>query len=166
MTPHRLLTTAINPALAELELQGIPQNVNAARFLLTIALQESGLRYRRQVLAGGQEIGAAVSYFQFEKGGGCVGVMTHKAVASKMINICGAYDVAPTASALWEAMRYNDIVAACAARLLIYTLPGKLPATAEEGWQQYIAAWRPGKPHPKTWQGHWHTATLAVGLKP
>jgi hypothetical protein len=166
MTPHRLLTTAINPALAELELQGIPQNIHAARILLAIAMQESGLRYRRQVVAGGQETGPAASYWQFERGGGCVGVMTHKAVASKMINICGAYDISPTASALWEAMRYNDIVAACAARALIYTLPKKLPTTVDEGWSQYLAAWRPGKPHPNTWAAHWHAATLAVGLKP
>jgi hypothetical protein len=165
MTPQRLLATGINPALAELELQGIPQNANAARFLLAIALQESALRYRRQIIAGGQETGPAASYWQFEKGGGCVGVMTHKSVASKMLNICGAYDVAPTAQALWEAMRYNDIVAACAARLLIYTLPSKLPTNADDGWRQYLAAWRPGRPHPEAWAKHWDNATAIVGIK-
>jgi hypothetical protein len=166
MTPQRLLATGINPALAELELQGIPQNVYAARFILAIAMQESGLRYRRQVVAGGQETGPAASYVQFEKGGGCVGVLTHKAVASKMINICSAFDVNPTPQGLWEAMRYNDIVAACAARLLIYTLPSKLPTNADDGWRQYLSAWRPGRPHPDTWAKHWQAATLAVGLKP
>jgi hypothetical protein len=165
MTPQRLLTTAINPALAELELQGVAQNVHAARFLLAIALQESALRYRRQVSSGGVENGPASSYWQFEQGGGCKGVLTHKGVASKMLNICNAYDVNPTPAGLWEAMRYNDIVAACAARLLIYTLPKGLPVTAEHGWDQYLSAWRPGKPHPETWAKHWQSAAFIVGLK-
>lgn len=165
MTPQRLLTTAINPALAELELQGIPQNAHAARFMLAIALQESGLRHRRQVTAGGQESGPASGYVQFEQGGGCKGVLTHKSVASKMINICSAYDVNPTPAGLWEAMRYNDIVAMCAARLLIYTLPKGLPTTSEQGWDQYMAAWRPGRPHPQTWAKNWQAATIACGMK-
>lgn len=166
MTPSRLLTTAIYPALGELELQSIPQNANAARLLLAIALQESGLRYRRQVTAGGQENGPASSYWQFEAGGGCKGVLTHKAVASKMLNICNAYDINPTQQGLWEAMRYNDIVAACAARLLLWTLPSKLPTTADYGWSQYISAWRPGKPHPSTWLKHWENASKLVGVAP
>lgn len=164
MTPSRLLTTAIYPALGELELQGIAQNAHAARFLLAIALQESGLRYRRQITPGGQENGPAASYWQFEAGGGCKGVLTHKAVASKMLNICNAYDINPTQQGLWEAMRYNDIVAACAARLLVYTLPGALPKTADEGWNQYTSAWRPGKPHPETWAKNWQDASKLVGV--
>lgn len=165
MTPQRLLITAINPALNELELQGVPQNVHAARFLLAIALQESALRYRRQVSAGGVENGPASSYWQFEQGGGCKGVLTHKGVASKMLNICNAYDVNPTPLGLWEAMRYNDIVAACAARLLVYTLPKALPTTPQAGWDQYMSAWRPGRPHPETWDKHWQSAAFVVGLK-
>lgn len=163
MTPQRLLNSAVKPAMAELELQGIPDNVHAQRFLLAIALQESGLRHRRQVVSGGQENGPAASYWQFEQGGGCKGVLTHKAVAAKMLNICAAYDVNPTPQGLWEAMRFNDIVAACAARLLIYTLPSKLPTTAREGWEQYISAWRPGQPHPGSWNGHWDTAAALFG---
>jgi hypothetical protein len=72
--------------------------------------------------------------------------------------ICGAYNIELTEQALWVAMRYQDIVAAVAARLLVLTLPDALPNTKEQGWNQYIPAWRPGKPYPKTWAGHWATA--------
>lgn len=161
MTPAKLLQTAIVPALSELESVGIKDTFEARRFLLAIALQESALRHRRQVV-GGTECGPAASFWQFEKGGGCRGVLTHKAVAAKMKQICADYNVEPTEGGLWEAMRYQDVVAAAAARLLVYTLPSSLPMTAEQGWKQYLSAWRPGKPHPGTWAGHWETADRTV----
>lgn len=165
MSPLRLLNLAIVPALAELARCGIPDTVDARRFLLAIALQESGLAHRRQVLTGGVESGPAASFWQFEQGGGCKGVLDHYLVAPTMRQLCVDFNVATTPAGLWEAMRYNDIVAAIAARLLIYTLPSSLPTTADAGWAQYIAAWRPGKPHPQTWAGAWSLATITVGAK-
>lgn len=165
MTPQRVLKTGIIPALAELELQGIKDTVDARRFLMAIALQESGLSHRRQVVSSGIENGPASSFWQFDQGGGCKGVLTHRSTAERMRKVCVDYNVTPTPQGLWEAMRYNDVVAAVAARLLIFTLPKALPKTAEEGWEQYIAAWRPGKPHSAKWQANWGAATLAVGLK-
>lgn len=162
MTPEKLLKTAIIPALSDLQDGGILDTKEARRFMLAIALQESGLKHRRQVVTGGKENGPAASFWQFEKGGGCVGVLTHRSAAKRMKDCCDAYNVEATPQGLWEAMRYQDIVAATAARLLIYTLPTSLPRTAEEGWRQYIAAWRPGKPHPQTWAGHWMTADIAL----
>lgn len=162
MTPLRLLVNAIAPALAELSTGGIPDSPAARRLMLAIALQESGLEHRRQVSSDGEEDGPATSYWQFEKGGGCRGVLTHRVVAPHMRWVCGAYDVEPTERALWTAMQFNDIVAASAARLLVYTLPGQLPTTAAEGWAQYLEAWRPGKPHPKTWAAHWATAERVI----
>ncbi len=162
MTPSRLLRTAILPALAELKALGIPPSASAARFMLAIALQESEVAHRRQ-LVGGEEKGPATSFWQFEKGGGCKGVLTHRSSADHMERICRMYNVPPTPESLWSAMQYQDIVAAAAARLLIYTLPRALPDTAESGWVQYIAAWRPGKPHPHTWQANWDTATQETG---
>ena len=161
MTPDRLLRTAIIPALSDLAALGIQDAPDARRFLMAIALQESALRYRRQVV-GGKEVGPASSYWQFERGGGCRGVLTHRRVGDKMVSICRDYCIEPTEAGLWEAMRYQDIVAAAAARLLIYTLPSALPTTAAEGWRQYLDAWRPGKPHPATWPGHWATADKTV----
>lgn len=163
MTPLRLLFSAIIPALSELASGGIPDTPAARRFLLAIALQESGLRNRRQVGADGAESGPAASFWQFEKGGGCKGVLTHHSSLDHMKWVCDAYNVESTPEGLWQAMRYNDIVAACAARLMIFTLPGKLPITAEEGWNQYVSAWRPGTPKPDTWAANWDTASRVVG---
>lgn len=162
MKAARLLRTAIVPALAELAMCGIPDTPDARRIILAIALQESGLRRRRQVVAGGTETGPAASYWQFEAGGGCHGVLTHYLVAPTMRQLCAEFNVAASPGGLWEAMRYNDIVAAIAARLLVYTLPHKLPSTADEGWKQYLEAWRPGKPHHDTWASAWATATATV----
>lgn len=162
MTPDRLITSAIAPALTELAAQGVPDTLEARRFLLAIALQESALAHRRQVSAGGEEDGPASSFWQFEKGGGCRGVLTHAGVAPMMRKVCADYNVEPNAPALWEAMRYNDVVAAAAARLLIYTLPSKLPTTQQQGWEQYLAAWRPGKPHLERWAANWALAGRAA----
>lgn len=166
MTPHRLLQYAIRPALAELAQRGIPASAAAERFMLAIALQESGLRHRRQVLAGAGEVGPAASFWQFEKGGGCLGVLRHPLASPHMLAVCSEFNVEPTAAGLWEAMRYNDLVAAVAARLLIYTLPDALPKTAAEGWGQYLNAWRPGKPHPSTWAANWALAARTVDGEP
>ena len=163
MSPLRLLNLAIVPALAELAKSGIPDTTDARRFVLAIALQESGLAHRRQVLTGGVENGPAASFFQFEPGGGCKGVLTHHLTASTMRGLCVDFNVEPTPQGLWEAMRYHDIIAAIAARLLIYTLPYKLPTTAADGWAQYVAAWRPDRPHPENWANAWALATLTVG---
>lgn len=164
MTPHRLLKHAILPALDELATLGIPSSVPAARFMLAIALQESNLSYRRQVVNGGKESGPAASFWQFEVGGGCKGVLTHPSAAPRMTKICEAFNVAPEPLALWEAMRYQDIVAAAAARLLIFTLPHSLPMTAENGWNQYLSAWRPGKPHLERWAECWRIASETTGV--
>jgi hypothetical protein len=161
MTPLRLLKTAIVPALADLAGSGIKDSFEARRFLLAIALQESGLRHRRQVV-GGTESGPASSFWQFERAGGCREVLTNRSTTNHMKRVCADYNVVPTDAGLWEAMRYQDIVAATAARLLIYTLPSSLPVTADQGWQQYISAWRPGKPHPQTWAANWTAADSAA----
>lgn len=165
MTPERLYRTAIIPALAELSVLGVPSTPFSARFVLAIALQESNLAHRRQLTADGKEAGPASSFWQFEVGGGCKGVLHHEATVDRMTHLCGAYNVQADPLALWEAMQYNDVVAAIAARLLIFTLPHKLPATADEGWSQYVEAWRPGKPHPDRWANCWKAATDTVGVQ-
>ena len=165
MTPERLLNLAIIPALQELQLCGISDTPEARRFVLAIALQESRLAHRRQVIAGAGETGPAASFWQFEQGGGCRGVLTHFLVAPCMRRMCIEFNVTPTPQGLWEAMRYQDVIGAIAARLLIYTLPDKLPTTPEQGWEQYIDVWRPGKPHPETWAQAWAIATTTVGVQ-
>lgn len=161
MTPDKLLAIAIVPAHVELANYGIPDTPSARRLSLTIALQETGLLHRRQVTASGLEDGPAVSWWQFESGpmSGCVEVLTHPATRAFMAKVCAAHKIAPTPKGLWEAMRYNDIVAACAARLLFYKLPDALPTEPVAGWDQYYRAWHPGKPHPEKWGPNWKTAS-------
>lgn len=163
MSPLRLLSLAIAPAMAELTRYGIPDTSDARRFLLAIALQESALAHRRQVVVGGAENGPAASFWQGEVTGGMCLTLKHARTGPIMRAVCADFNVSPTAQGLWEAMRYNDVVAAIAARLLIYTLPSTLPTTADAGWAQYIAAWRPGKPHPQKWVDNWNLATVTVG---
>lgn len=157
-----LLNVAVRPALKSLEAEGINHSRNAERFILAIALQESRAKHRKQLGQDGRPTGPANGYWQFERGGGVTGVLNHRATAERIRNICKLYDIEATPQALWEAIRYHDIAAACLARLLIYTLPSSLPTTAEEGWKQYIAAWRPGKPHPQTWNECWRQADEAT----
>jgi hypothetical protein len=158
MTPQELLDAAIIPALTFLKLDSL-----AARHeMLAIALQESGIEHRRQVIADGREAGPAVSFWQFEQGGGCKGVLSHPATAQRMRLACMERGVLATPATLWEAMKSDDVLGACAARLLLYTLPGQLPKASVDGWAQYVAAWRPGKPKPDTWAAHWQTAGEVV----
>lgn len=152
----------IAPALNDLHSGGIQDSALAKRFMLAIALQESGLRHRRQVTSAGTETGPAASFWQFEPGGGCKGVLTHEATKKHMLWFCSEYNVQATPAGLWEAMRYNDVVAAAAARLLIYSLPDKLPTNANDAWDQYLRAWRPGKPHIATWAANWELADRVV----
>ena len=166
MTPELLLSTGIVPALTYLRGHGIPDTLAARRMILAIAMQESGLRHRRQVSADGTESGAASSFVQFEKGGGCKGVLTHRGVKDIMLKACADFNLTPTPEGLWEAMRYNDVIACIAARLLLFTLPNRLPETQEQGWLQYLDAWRPGKPHPEKWPTIWSAADLIVKGNP
>ena len=147
MTPTFFLDHALAPALTLL-----PSNMDtpAARaMLLAIALQESRIIYRQQVG------GPAHSYFQFELGGGVRGVLTHSATKGHIRAVLAALDYPAQADAAdcYAAIEHNDVLAVAFARLLLYTLPAPLPGkyAHEEGWRQYLDAWRPGRPHPATW---------------
>lgn len=128
----------------------------ARAMVLAICLQESRLTHRAQVG------GPARGYAQFELGGGVRGVLTHPASRPHIQAVLAAldYTTAASAEACWIAIEHNDILAAAFARLLLWTLPGALPAqdAPGAGWAQYIAAWRPGKPHRETWNAFYDQA--------
>ena len=146
----------------------------AARVMLTaIGLQESGMKYRRQ--HGG---GPARGLYQFESGGGVRGVLKHHATRDLAYKACLNLDVQNNIPAVWTALEHNDELAAIFARLLLWTLPDRLPQPLseyeEKAWAQYIKAWRPGKPHRERWKLNWaqaiyiHTSAerpKGVGLK-
>lgn len=130
----------------------------AKAMMLAIGLQESHFEHRVQVG------GPAHGYWQFEKGGGCSGVLRHVATKRWAEKLCVTANILPTAEAVYEAIVEDDILAAGFARLLLYTLPGALPEEDEvgEGWRQYREAWRPGLPHRETWDAYFTQAWEAL----
>lgn len=139
----------------------------ARRMLVAIAVQESGLKERRQIGRWDEGMpiyGPARGWWQFE-GGGIIGVLRHKATSAHIAQAChdlGYADADP--SALHRAVEHNDVLAAVFARLNLYWLPIPLPETQAEGWAQYVEAWRPGavtqggeraRKHKERWPGAW-----------
>jgi hypothetical protein len=148
MIPHE----AINQAFALLP--GAMDSREARVMLLAIGLQESRFTARRQLVGNPpRPTGPAKGFWQFERGGGCRGVITHAASRYWMARVCHQRGVALTAQALWDAIENDDVLAAAAARLLLFTDPRRLPALGDESgaWNLYIRVWRPGKPHRQTW---------------
>ena len=166
MTPEMLLATAIDPALSLVDPK---YRTDAARaMLIAIALQETGLNARRQVLGVGRwwlyPTSPGTGFWQFEKHGGVKGVLTHP-VASKFIApLLVALEYPSKCAVIHEALVHNDDLACLMARALLWTVPAPLPGrdNPAEGWRQYISVWRPGKPHPETWDKHYATAWRAV----
>ena len=151
----RALADIIDPALAEL-----PQRMTsdeARTMLLAIGLQESRMAYRRQ-RAGGPARGL----WQFERFGGCLGVLGHRASAQHAQVLCGKHGVRPTASDVYQRLAEDDVLAAGFARLLLWTDSQPLPDNMDDGWSYYLRNWRPGKPHPQTWPAFYRRAALAV----
>lgn len=125
--------------------------------LYAIGLQESRFEYRRQMIKKGGELlplGPAKSFWQGERTGGmCAGVVRHDASRFWMHHMCEARGVKFNATAIWNAIEQDDVLAAAAARLLLFTDPRRLPDVGDErgAWNLYIRTWRPGRPHPQTW---------------
>ena len=153
------------PGLVLLERLGGPRHGDprTRQLLLTIALQESGLRHRAQQLSSGRP-GPARGWWQFEQGGGVAGVLTHPASATLARRLCERLRVRVQAADVWRCLEGHDALAAGFARLLLWTDARPLPSStdAAAGWTYYLANWRPGKPHPATWHGHWHLAAVAL----
>jgi hypothetical protein len=118
--------------------------------LLAIGLQESRFTHRKQVR------GPARGFWQFEAGG-VNGVARHHASKDHLRGVCDAlrYDTGEVYGAIAD----NDTLAACVARLLLWTHPAPLPTNAADGWAYYLNLWRPGKPHPETWPAFYAQAS-------
>lgn len=157
MSPALALRLIIDPTLALLAELGVKSDDRARIMLLTIALQESELKSRRQI------VGPARGFWQFELGGGVAGVLRHPSSAKLSRTVCDMLCVGGSAVAVHPALEMNDTLACACARLLLLTDPSALPTEANAGWAYYLRNWRPGKPHPETWAGHWQTALQAVG---
>ena len=161
---QQITDCAINPALKLLPEKMDSQEARV--MMLAIGLQESRLTYRVQVSPNMPSMkGPARGLWQFERGGGCVGVLTHKATREYAKKICAALDVPADSGSVWAELEHNDILAAAFARLLLYSDPQPLPALTDSmaGWRLYaLRTWRPGSPHPETWPGFWQRAVKFV----
>ena len=133
----------------------------ATALLLSVGLQESEFLFRRQMPKG-----PARGFWSFERAGGVQGVLEHGAT-KRHVRIALEALSYPTALDVYHvhaALEHNDVLACCFARLLLWTLPEALPwrLEVEVGWDQYLAAWRPGKPHIATWPKNYHLAWALV----
>jgi hypothetical protein len=142
-------------------LGGPPVADEARRWLLAVAMQESGLTHRAQVVSAGGA-GPARGWWQFEQGGGAAGVLRHAGTAKLAAECCRQAVVAAEPAAVWRALEGHDRLATAFARLLLWTDPDALPTTADAGWRVYLRQWRPGKPRPEKWAGCWVRAGEVV----
>lgn len=154
ISPEDALNQIIRPALARLPCGGAER---AEVMMIAIALQESALKYRRQIK------GPARGLWQFEQGGGVRGVLAHPMSKRHAIDVCEARNVNPTAADVYGRLEHDDILAACFARLLLWTDPQPIPEVGDElpGWKLYERTWRPGKPHPEKWAACYQRAMRA-----
>lgn len=115
--------------------------------LLAIGYQESNFEHRRQLVgAPPRPTGPAVSFWQFERGGGVKGVLNHSSSRVYAAAVCKVRGVPAEPHAVWTAMQTDDVLGAAMARLLLYTDPKALPEVgdADGAWYLYLRVWRPG----------------------
>lgn len=129
--------------------------------LFAISQQESRLDERRQIG------GPARSFWQFELGG-IRGVLNHQASQPLIRTVLDRLDYNYDPQTSYTAIEHNDVLAFAYARCLLWTLPGALPTAQQpdQGWAQYIDAWRPGKPHRATWDAFYRKAWEVAPPKP
>lgn len=135
----------------------LPKHMDSVRArisLTVIALQESQLIYRRQIK------GPARGLWQFEEGGGVKGVLHFSTTQHIAADVCEKLGVGNSIPEVYSTLEFNDILACCMARLLLYTDAKPLPEVGEVDamWRYYVANWRPGKPHPQKWGVNYATA--------
>lgn len=147
-----VLATVIEPTYAHL-LPGKFNSQQATVMLLAIGLQESRFQHREQVR------GPAKGFWQFERGGGVTGVLTHplsRRYAQAVLELRrNAVQPFASAESVHLGLADDDWLACAFARLLLYTDAQRLPSIgdAEGAWDYYRRVWGPGKPHRGTWDG-------------
>lgn len=145
-------------------LPGKMDSQEARAFMLAIMLQESKGLHRDQIDPKRLN-GPALGLWQFEEYGAVHGVLTHAATKKHARTVLDLlrYDVTvdhrELRRATWEAIEHNDLLACCFARLNLWWLPDPLPQKTESdrAWEQYLEAWKPGRPKPRTWAANYIT---------
>lgn len=149
--PVTLLVEVIDRALAQLDPRLTSDR--ARMWLLAFAVQETDLQTRHQYRGG-----PGRSFWQFEEGtpktrAGCTGVLMHERTAEPMKAVCLTHGVRPTPRALYQALEHDDLLAAKAARFLLFADAPLLPGLDDRlgGWRCYIRTWNPGRRRPEKW---------------
>jgi hypothetical protein len=152
-----IVLTAIRTALTDY-LPDRMDTVSARLMMLAIQKHEDPEERRYQLVkrteATAQENivgpksakGPARGLWQFEQGGGVKGVLNHPTAGRYLHDICDRLDVIPDPKHCWHAIEFDDALAACFARLLLWSDPGKLPGIndADAAFALYLRTWRPG----------------------
>lgn len=141
----------------------VPNGKAAYALVFAIGMQESRFKHRDQVVTGkpAGQVGPATGFWQFEKGGGVAGVMSHHLTADIARKAAADAGVPFERDAIWRhfATPAGDDLAATFARLLLFSdarpLPPATTAAEDEAWAYYLRNWRPGKPHRETWGAFW-----------
>jgi hypothetical protein len=129
--------------------------------LLAIGKQESRFEHRKQIG------GPAHGFYQFEKGGGVKGVLTHPASKPIIERVLIGLNIARMPAVCYDCLAEpeHDALATVFARLLLYTDPHPLPALNCDpslAWDYYFRNWRPGKPKRDTFDAYLMHAREAV----
>ena len=155
ISPADALAQIIAPGLALLP--KLLTSRDSKVMLLAIALQESGLKHRIQIM------GPARGLWQFERIG-VAGVLEHAASRVMALEVCEGRGVVPEPRNVHDALARDDLLACAFARLNLFTDPRPLPRAGETAaaWATYKRVWRPGKPHLHRWQENYPLAVQEV----
>ena len=131
----------------------------ARAMLIAIGLQESRFAHRVQVPDG-----PAHGFWQFELRGGVAGVLKHPQTEDLTRRVLQILGYTATPEECYTAIIDNDTLACIFARLLLWTVPSRLPLAHEHNlaWDNYLEGWRPGKPHRGTWDAFYAEAWRRV----
>lgn len=126
--------------------------------LVAIGLQESRFQHRFQIG------GPARSFWQFERGGGIRGVLQHYTTHDIAHRVCNVLRIPADEDTCYDAIAWNDALAAAFARLLLWTVPKPIPVIGKvsDAWDYYLEGWRPGKPHRNSWADLYRQAISIV----
>ena len=117
-----------------------------ARCLLHVtAGVESAWTYRVQ-----KPVAYAHSYWQMERRGAAIEVLTNDITRGLFDEIRKAQGVGPGLDMVFDAIIDDDRLAYAMARLRYWIVPEPLPAIGDldHTWHYYVTTWRPGKPDP------------------
>lgn len=152
-----IVTAAIRTALTN-HLPDRMDTVSARLIMLAIQKHEDPEERRYQVVKRTEATrpenivgertakGPARSLWQMEQGGGVKGVLNHYSTSDYITDICLRMEITPAAITCWHAIEENDVLAACFARLLLWSDPHKMPAVGDAAgaFDLYLRTWRPG----------------------